>query len=79
MTYKKNGKTYQVQEINFGGAIVNVNGTSITNMKLMAETMKSPYPTNGYSVFVDSNELAFETFDQAYEFATTKQKDTYSL
>lgn len=69
--YKKNGKTYKVSEIAYGGAIVNVNGTSITDYSKMYElTQNKLYKgLKGYSVFYDSNELTFATFEQAYNFA----------
>jgi len=79
MTYTNNGKSYRVDSVSYRGAIVNVNGTSITDCATMAKAMHSRYAADGYSVFVDGDELAFRTFDEAYAFATTKQKDTCRL
>ena len=79
MTYRNNGKTYKVDEVNFGGAIINVNGTSITDDAKLQEVMHSHLKGSGYGVFVDGDEVAFKTFAEAYEFATTKQKDTVRL
>lgn len=79
MTYYSEGKSYKVQSVEFGGAIVNVNGTSITDQAAMNEAMNMPFPASGYSVFVDGDEVAFRSFDEAYVFATTKQKDTCRL
>ena len=74
---KYNG--FKVDGVEYGGAIVNVNGTSITDHKKMTELMHSPFHVSGYSVFVEGDELMFDTFEEAYEFATTKQKDTCYL
>jgi len=71
MKYTNNGKKYNVESVAFGGMIINVNGTSITNCSKLPE-----FPTTGYSVFVDSDEVCFDSFEKAYEFATTKQKNT---
>lgn len=79
MKYTNNGKTYKVDEVNYMGAIINVNGTSITNLQLMGELMNSSFPMEGYSVFCDSDEVAFDTFEQAYDFAMHKQKNTFRL
>lgn len=79
MKYINNGKTYKVEDVVYGGAIINVNGTSITDMAKMAEAIDSPFGGEGYSVFCDSDELYFDTFEEAYDFAMTKQKDTFRL
>lgn len=79
MTYKNSGKNYKVESITYGGAFIQVNGTTITDQDLMGELTNNPYTCGGYSVFCDSNEIAFDTFQEAYDFATTKQKDTFSL
>lgn len=78
-TYVNNGKTYRVEEVNLMGAIINVNGTSITDCALMGELTNNPYMTEGYTVFCDSDEICFDTFEEAYDFAMTKQKDTFRL
>ena len=73
-------KKYNVQSVAYEGAIVNVNGTSITDYGTLWATTGNPlYAQGGYSVFVDGDELYFDTFEKAYEFATTKQKDTIRL
>jgi len=77
MKYKNNGKTYDVEEVNLGGAVVNVNGTTITDYSKMSKL--TGLQGTGYSVFCDSDEICFDTFDEAYVFATTKQKDTFRL
>ena len=74
----KYGK-YEVESVTYEGAIINVNGTSITDQARMSKVINSPYNAKGYTVFVDSDELWFETFDEAYTFATTKQKDTFRI
>lgn len=78
--YYNDNKIYNVDEVNLYGAIINVNGTSITDFKRMYElTNDVMYKAGGYSVFCDSDELFFNTFDEAYDFAMNKQKDTFSL
>jgi hypothetical protein len=79
--YYKDGKEYDVEEVNLFGAIVNVNGTSITDFKKMEELTGDSmlYGNGGYTVFCDSDELFFDTFDKAYEFAMNEQKDTFRL
>jgi hypothetical protein len=72
-TYRNNGKTYKVESVTYGGQCINVNGTTITDIK------KTGLGATGYTVFVDGDEIAFDTFFEAYEFATTKQKDTMRL
>lgn len=79
-TYIHAGKKYQVEEVECFGAIINVNGTSITDLDKMGElTGSSMYKSGGYTVFVDGDEVWFKTFEQAYDFAMTKQKDTCRL
>lgn len=77
--YYNNGKTYDVEEVNLEGAIINVNGTSITDYKVMSELTGNPFMSEGYTVFCDSDEIYFDTFEEAYDFAMTKQKDTFRL
>ena len=81
MKYVNNGKTYDVEEVNLFGAIINVNGTSITDFKRMEELTGDHmlYRSGGYTVFCNSDELFFETFEEAYDFAMTKQKDTFRI
>ena len=80
MKYTNDGKTYDVEEVNLAGAIVNVNGTSITDYKTMEYiTGDKMYSGMGYSVFCDSDEICFDTFEEAYDFAMTKQKDTFRI
>jgi len=77
----KNGKEYEVEEVNLYGAIINVNGTSITDFKKMEELTGDEmlYSGGGYTVFCDSDEIFFNTFDEAYNFAMNEQKDTFRL
>ena len=79
MTYTNNGKSYEVEGVELGGAIINVNGTSITDCVLMDKLTNNPYPVGGYTVFCDSDEVCFDTFLAAYIFATQCQKDTFSI
>jgi len=81
MVYKdKDGKLYNVEDVELYGAIINVNGTTITDYSVMEDvTGDEMYKGMGYSVFCDSDEIMFDTFKDAYEFAMTKQKDTFSL
>ena len=74
MTYKHNGKSYKIESVAYGNSIINVNGTSITDCSKLRFG-----PQTGFTVFVDSDELYFPTFEEAYEFATTKQKDTFRI
>lgn len=71
MLYTNNGKKYKVESVTYGGQCIQVNGTTITDCSKLG--------MEGYTVFVDSDELCFETFEEAYTFATTKQKDTFRL
>ena len=79
--YVNNGKTYDVEEVNLYGAIINVNGTSITDLGVMKDLTGDEllYGDGGYTVFCDSDEIYFDTFDRAYNFAMTEQKNTFSL
>jgi len=81
MKYVNNGKTYDVEEVNLMGAIINVNGTSITDFQKMYELTgdKMLYGNGGYTVFVGSDEIYYDTFEQAYDCAMNKQKDTFWL
>ena len=80
MKYRNNGKFYDVEEVNLAGAIINVNGTSITDYKTMEYiTGDKMYSGMGYSVFCDSNEICFDTFEQAYDFAMNEQKNTFRI
>ena len=78
--YYNNGKEYVVEEVNLYGAIINVNGTSITDLSKMYElTGDDMYKDGGYTVFVGSDEIYYDTFEQAYDCAVNKQKDTFWL
>ncbi len=78
--YINNGKEYDVEEVNLYGAIINVNGTSITNLEVMGDlTGDTMYKNGGYTVFCDSDEIYFDTFEEAYNFAMNEQKDTFRL
>lgn len=79
--YYNSGKEYVVEEVNLYGAIINVNGTSITDLGRMCELTgdKLLYGDGGYTVFCDSDEIYFKTFDEAYDFAMNKQKNTFSI
>lgn len=78
--YVNNGKTYEVDEIIFSGEMVNVNGTTITDCGLMRKLTGDPFmPKDCYTVFCDSDEIVFHTFEEAYNFAMNEQKDTFRL
>lgn len=77
--YSNAGKTYSVDEVVFEGAIINVNGTSITDCALLNKLMKMPHEMKGYTVFCDSDEIYFERFESAYAFAKKMQKNTASI
>ncbi len=80
MIYTNNGKKYAVESVTYGGACIQVNGTTITNQQLLNLLLTNKcLDKEDYSVFVDGDELAFNTFEEAYEFATTKQKDTFRI
>lgn len=77
--YCNNGKEYDVEEVNLDGAIINVNGTSITDQEMMSDLTNSSYRMSGYTVFINSDEICFDTFDEAYQCAMYRQKDTFWL
>ena len=78
--YYNSGIEYQVDAVELDGAIINVNGTSITDCAVMAERTGNPFMAcDGYLVFCDSDEIGFDTFEEAYEFAMYKQKDIFSI
>lgn len=78
--YVNDGKEYEVEGVELYGAIVNVNGTSITDLGLMGDLTGDPmYNGGGYTVFCDSDEIYFKTFEEAYDFAMNEQKDTFSV
>ena len=81
MKYVNNGKTYDVEEVNLYGAIINVNGTSITDLSVMQDLTGDEmlYGDGGYTVFVNSDEVYYDTFEKAYDCAMNKQKDTFWL
>ncbi len=81
MTITKNNKKYRVESVAYGGAVTNVNGTSITDRDLFAELVGDKYHVadGSFSVFCDGDEISFPSFQEAYEFATTKQENTYRL
>ena len=73
-------KEYEVEEVNLYGAIINVNGTSITDLEVMGDLAGDPmYENDGYTVFCDSDEIYFKTFEEAYNFAMNEQKDTFRV
>ena len=79
--YINNGKEYDVEEVELYGAIINVNGTSITDFKRMEDLTGDEmlYAGGGYTVFCDSDEIYFKTFEEAYNFAMNEQKDTFRV
>lgn len=81
MKYYNNGKEYEVEEVNLYGAIINVNGTSITDFKKMEELTGDTmlYGSGGYTVFVNHDEVYYDTFEKAYDCAMNKQKNTFWL
>ena len=81
MLYTNNGKTYKVESINLGGMCIDVNGTTITDIDKEAETFGYDWhkPSGEFSVFCDSDEIIFHSFEEAYEFAMTKQKNTFRI
>ena len=80
MKIRKENKTYNVDEVTMNGIFINVNGTTITDYAVWAEQFDNPLmQTEGYTVFCDSDEICFDTFDEAYDFAMNKQKDTFRL
>ena len=79
MIYRNNNKNYKVESITNSGMSIQVNGTTITDVKVMEEVLFNKLDGVGYTVFVDSDEVYFPTFDEAYTFAMTKQKDTFRI
>ena len=78
MKIKKEQKAFEVESTSYFGAIINVNGTSITDIKRMYELTHSPlYKGGGYTVFCDGDEVFFDTFEKAYGFAMNEQKNTF--
>jgi len=78
--YTNKKKIYEVESVELFGAIINVNGTSITDFNQMYNlTNDEMYKGGGYTVFCDSDELYFDTFEEAYNFAMNEQKDTFSI
>lgn len=72
-------KVYEVDEVPavYKGAIVNVNGTTITDCGLMSRTIHNNSDNEGtYSVFVEGDEVLFNSFEEAYNCAVYRQKDT---
>lgn len=63
-----NGKKYDVDSTAYNGAIINVFGTSITDEK------KQGIGGNGYTVFDEGEEIYFNTFDEAYNYAKKIEK-----
>lgn len=61
--------------------IVDVNGTSITDCDLQAEMFGYEWrKSNGdFSVFCNSDEIVFDSFEKAYNFAMNEQKDTFRI
>lgn len=60
------GKEYDVDDVVYDGAIINVNGTSIMDNGLF---LSKPRKNYRYSVDVDGDEVLFETFADAYKRA----------
>lgn len=80
MKYCKDEKCYEVEEVVEDGLFVNVNGTTITDLTKQAHLFNLPPKKDaGFSVFVGGDELYFKTFDAAFKYAMTKQKDTHSI
>ncbi len=79
--YTNKKKIYEVESIELYGAIINVNGTSITDLGVMKELTGNEmlYGQSGYTVFVNSDEVYYDTFGKAYDCAMNKQKDTFWL
>lgn len=79
MTYKNNNKSYEVDSVEYGGSIINVNGTSITDCDRQALLFGYNWykPDGTFTVFANSDEIVFKNFDDAYKFAMTKQKGTF--
>ena len=63
-----NGKDYDVDSTAYNGAIINAFGTSITDEK------KQGLGGNGYTVFDGGDEIYFNTFDEAYNYAKKNER-----
>lgn len=63
-----NGKDYDVDSTAYNGAIINAFGTSITDEK------KQGLGGNGYTVFDSGDEIYFDTFDEAYNYAKKNER-----
>ena len=81
MIYKHNDKKYKVESVAYDGMIINVNGTSITDCDLQAKMFGYSWrkPCGEFTVFCDGDELVFPSFEDAYDFAMNKQKDTFRI
>lgn len=81
MIYTNKSKKYKVESVSYCGMIVGVNGTSITDCDLQAKMFGYSWhkPCGDFTVFCDSDELVFHSFEEAYDFAMNKQKDTFSI
>ena len=62
------GKDYDVDSTAYNGAIINAFGTSITDEK------KQGLGGNGYTVFDGGDEIYFDTFDEAYNYAKKNER-----
>lgn len=69
MVYKNGGKEYQVENVVYGGACINVNGKTITDTSKYNNGMKD------FMVFHNGEEYTFGTFEKAYEFAMGVDKE----
>lgn len=63
-----NGKKYDVDSTAYNGAIINAFGTSITDEK------KQGLGGNGFTVDDGGDEIYFNTFDEAYNYAKKKER-----
>ena len=80
--YLNNGKEYEVKEVTGLGCFINVNGTTITDQSACADVMGNDlglYTPGVYTVFVDGDEIGFDSFEKAYDFAVNEQKGTFSI
>lgn len=69
-------KLYEIDSVVYvpnEGCFYNVNGTTISPIG------DEKNFEGHYTVFVNGDDLVFHSFDEAYEFATKKQKNTRSL
>lgn len=80
-TYINNKKAYKVESITCEGMCIQVNGTTITDCDLQAKLFGYSWykPCGDFSVFCDRDEIIFHSFEEAYNFAMTEQKDTFRL